>query len=226
VPVDLGVALARSSPAATAAASLDALLRRWGSAPLGADLLSFAQLTELLENTGFSVLELEDAGLEQLRAIDRPALIVLEPIDDAPRTLLLAQIDEGTLLVEGLGGEPLRVPVAELARFWTGEALVAWRDHAALPPLLGPGDAGPSVRWLQESLAQLGFFAGEPSGQFGAPTEEAVRAFQSEEALDVDGRVGPLTKIRLYERLPGYGSPPRIASAPPVESLAPGGGTS
>jgi general secretion pathway protein A len=225
-PLDLGEALARSSPAETAAAALDALLRRWGSASLGAELLSFAQLTELLENTGFSVLRLEDASFEQLRAIDRPALIVLEPIDDAPRTLLLAQLDAGAVLLEGLGGGPLRVPAADLSRFWSGEALVAWRDHASLPPLLGPGDAGPPVRWLQESLAQLGFFAGELNGRFGAPTEEAVRAFQTEEALDVDGRVGPLTKIRLYGRLPGYGSPPRIASAPAAESLAPGGGTS
>jgi hypothetical protein len=220
------VALARSSPAATAAASLDALLRRWGSEAIGADLLSLAQLTELLENTGFSVLHLADASFERLRAIDRPALIVLQPIDDAPRTLLLAQLDADTALLEGLGSELLRVPTSELARFWSGEALVAWRDHAALPPLLGLGDAGPSVRWLQESLAQLGFFAGDLDGQFSVPTEAAVRAFQTEESLPVDGWVGPLTKIRLYERLPGYGSPPRIASAPPAESLAPGGGTS
>jgi general secretion pathway protein A len=225
-PLDLGVALAQSSPAATAAAALDALLRRWGSAPLGAELLSFGQLTELLENTGFSVLRLEDASFDELRAIDRPALVVLEPMDDAPRTLLLAQIDPRMVLLEGLGAEPLRVPAAELERFWSGEALVAWRDHAALPPLLGPGDAGPSVRWLQESLAQLGFFADEPDGEFGVPTEQAVRAFQAEEALEADGWVGPLTKIRLYDRLPGYAPAPRIASAPAPESLAPGGGTS
>ena len=225
-PLDLGVALARSSPAATAAASLDALLRRWGRASLGADLISLSQLTELLENTGFSVLRLDDASFEQLGAIDRPALIVLQPIDDAPRTLLLAQLEADAVLLEGLGAEVLRVPTSELARFWSGEALVAWRDHAALPPLLGPGDAGAPVRWLQESLAHLGFFAGDLNGEFGAPTVEAVRAFQAEESLPVDGWVGPLTKIRLYERLPGYGAPPRIASAPPVESLAPGGGTS
>jgi hypothetical protein len=220
------VALARSSPAATAAAALDALLRRWGSASPGADLISLSQLTELLENTGFSVLRLEDASFERLRAIDRPALIVLQPIDDAPRTLLLVQLDGDTVLLDGLGDEALRVPAAELARFWSGEALVAWRDHAALPPLLGRGDAGPPVRWLQESLAALGFFAGERTGEFGAPTEDAVRAFQAEESLPVDGWVGPLTKIRLYERLPGYASPPRLASAPSVEPLAPRGGTS
>ena len=82
------------------------------------------------------------------------------------------------------------------------------------------------MRWLQESLAQLGFYAGEADGEFGAPTEQAVRAFQMREALDVDGWVGPLTKIRLYDRLPGYAPAPRIASAPAPESLAPGGGTS
>jgi general secretion pathway protein A len=226
-PFDLGVALARSSPAATAAASLDALLRRWGADALGADLLSLSQLVELLENTGFAVLHLDTASFEGLLAIDRPALIVLQPIDDAPRILLLARLEGDGVLVEGLGGEPLRVPASELERFWSGEALVAWRDHAGLPPLLGVGDAGPSVRWLQESLAQLGFFAGALDGRFDAPTEAAVRAFQLNESLPVDGWVGPLTKIRLYERLPGYGAPPRIASAPAAgASFAPGGGTS
>ena len=225
-PPDLGVELARSSPAATAAASLDALLRRWGSDALGADLLSSAQLVELLENTGFSVLQLDGTSLERLRAIDRPALIVLEPIDEAPRTLLLAQLDADTALLEGLGGEALRVPADELARYWSGGALVAFRDHATLPTLLGPGDRGPPVRWLQESLAQLGFYAGEPNGNFGASTAAAVRAFQAEESLYVDGFVGPLTKIRLYGRLPGYGAAPSIANGPPLEALAPRGGTS
>ena len=225
-PVDLGVALARSSPAATAATALDALLARWGSPVVGADLLSAGQLLELLENTGFSVLQLDGTSLERLRLIDRPALIVLEPINEAPRTLLLAQLDGGEAVLEGLGPEPLHVPTDELARYWSGAALVAFRDFATLPTLMGPGDAGPPVRWLQESLAQLGFYAGEPNGRFGASTAAAVRAFQAEESLYVDGFVGPLTKIRLYGRLPGYGSVPSIANAPPLEALAPRGGTS
>ena len=225
-PLDFGVALARSSPAATVAASLDALLERWGSPPLHADLLSLSQLTELLENTGFSVLPLEGASFEQLRSIDRPALVVLAPLDAAPRVLLLTHLDADTLTLEGLGGEPLRIPASELARFWSGSAFVPWRDPAELPKLLGPGDNGPPVEWLQQSLAALGFFDGELTGEFGALTQEAVRAFQTDESLPVDGRVGPLTKIRLYERLPGYASPPRLASAAPAVPEAPRGGTS
>jgi hypothetical protein len=212
-PVDLGGALARSSPAATIANSLDALLQRWGNDPLGAEVLSLPQFAELLENTGFAVLALEGASLELVAAIDRPALLVLSALDDAPRGSLLTQIDGDIVTLEGVAPTPLRVSREELAAHWTGRVLVPWRDHATLPPLLGPGTSGPSVRWLQGGLAQLGFFDGEADGAFDAATQAAVRAFQTEEALPVDGWVGPLTLIRLYARLPGYAAPPRLASS-------------
>jgi peptidoglycan hydrolase-like protein with peptidoglycan-binding domain len=100
-------------------------------------------------------------------------------------------------------------------------------DHATLPPLLGPGTTGPSVRWLQQALATLGFFDGEANGEFGTLTQEAVRAFQADESLKVDGWVGPLTMIRLYARLPGYAAPPRLASTSlPSRAAAGHGGTS
>jgi general secretion pathway protein A len=212
-PPDLASALARSAPAETIARSLDALLRRWGAEPFGAGVLSLAQFGELLENAGFTVLSLERASLDLVVAIDRPALVMLPALDGAPRGLLLSALDGEMVTLEGVGSEPLRVPRAELASHWSGQVLVPWKDHAALPPLVGPGTAGPSVRWLQQALGLLGLYSGEDSGQFDAATWQAVRAFQSRESLAVDGWVGPLTLIRLYERLPGYEAPPRIASA-------------
>ncbi len=225
--IDLGSALARSSPGATVAASLDALLRRWGSEPLGAGALSLPQFSELLENTGFAVLSLEEASLDLVATIDRPTLVVLSGQDGAPRGLLLTAIDGDSVTLEGVEPQPLRVPRAELVAHWSGRALVPWKDHATLPPLLGPGTTGPSVRWLQQALATLGFFDGEANGEFGTLTKEAVRAFQAEESLKVDGWVGPLTMIRLYARLPGYAAPPRLASASaPEPAVAGHGGTS
>jgi general secretion pathway protein A len=209
-PVDFGSALAHSSPAATVASSLDALLRRWGSDPLGADLLSLPQFSELLENTGFAVLVLEDASNQLVSAIEPPAQQVLRALDGAPRGLLLTPIAGDVLTLEGVGPTPLRVSPQELAAHWSGSALVPWRDHAALPPLVGPGTSGPSVRWLQDGLAGLGFYVGSPNGRFDAETREAVRAFQTEESLPVDGWVGPITLIRLYARLPDYAAPPRL----------------
>jgi general secretion pathway protein A len=212
-PVDLGSVLAHSAPAATVAGSLDVLLRSWGAEPVGADLLLLPQFGELLENIGFAVLALEDASLELLATIDRPALLVLSAPDGAPRGLLLTAIAGDLVTLEGVGSTPLRIPRDELAAHWSGRALVAWKDHATLPPLLGPGTTGPSVRWLQDGLGTLGLLTGPANGEYGALTQQAVRAFQLEEALPVDGWVGPLTMIRLYARLPGYAASPRLASA-------------
>jgi hypothetical protein len=211
-PVDLGSVLAHSAPAATVAGSLDVLLRSWGAEPVGADLLLLPQFGELLENIGFAVLALEDASLELLATIDRPALLVLSAPDGAPRGLLLTAIAGDLVTLEGVGSAALRIPRDELAAHWSGRALVAWKDHAMLPPLLGPGTTGPSVRWLQDGLGTLGFLTGPANGEYGALTQQAVRAFQLEEALPVDGWVGPLTMIRLYARLPGYAASPRLAS--------------
>jgi general secretion pathway protein A len=212
-PVDLGSVLAHSAPAATVAASLDVLLRSWGAEPVGADLLLLPQFSELLENIGFAVLGLEGASLELLATIDRPALLVLSAPDGAPRGLLLVAIAGDLVTLEGVGPAPLRVSRGELAAHWSGRALVPWKDHAMVPPLLGPGATGDPVRWLQGGLSTLGLLAGPVDGEFGAPTQQAVRAFQLEEALPVDGWVGPLTLIRLYARLPGYAAAPRLANA-------------
>lgn len=49
---------------------------------------------------------------------------------------------------------------------------------------LGPGWRGAAVRELQERLAELGYWLGEPDGTYGEPTRQAVLAFQKAEGLD------------------------------------------
>ena len=53
------------------------------------------------------------------------------------------------------------------------------------------GDKGEIVKQIQRALHLL------PDGIFGKITEEAVRAFQSENGLKVDGIVGPATLAKL-----------------------------
>lgn len=60
-------------------------------------------------------------------------------------------------------------------------------------PTLTKGDKRVAVRGLQRMLRTRGFEPGEIDGDFGAKTEGAVRAFQSDHGLDVDGIVGPKT---------------------------------
>ncbi len=57
-------------------------------------------------------------------------------------------------------------------------------------PTLANGDRGDDVRLLQESLSRVGYSPGQADGIFGDRTEAAVRAFQRDQGLTVDGVVG------------------------------------
>jgi hypothetical protein len=80
--------------------------------------------------------------------------------------------------------------------------------EAAVPPpiferrlyLTSPYMRGDDVRTVQQRLMALGYTqVGEIDGVWGPLTEGAVKAFQSDRGLVVDGIVGPLTWTELFE---------------------------
>lgn len=73
--------------------------------------------------------------------------------------------------------------------------------------LLRRGSVGEDVGQLQTLLGVLGYDAGSADGVFGARTVAAVRAFQADSGLDVDGVVGSSTRAALAEAAPESGSP-------------------
>ena len=58
---------------------------------------------------------------------------------------------------------------------------------------VGYGDAGPDVAEVQCLLRRAGVSPGGIDGMFGPLTQGAVKAFQRQARLDVDGVVGPHT---------------------------------
>ena len=80
-------------------------------------------------------------------------------------------------------------------------------DPASHPPApgvgslpVGPGDQGEAVRDIQHRLTALGFdVAGDESGSYGPATESAVKYFQEQRGLRVDGICGRDTWSSLVE---------------------------
>jgi peptidoglycan hydrolase-like protein with peptidoglycan-binding domain len=59
------------------------------------------------------------------------------------------------------------------------------------------GEEGDAVMALQQRLVELGYWMGEPDGNYGQLTRQAVMAFQKVEGLGRDGVAGPITQERL-----------------------------
>jgi peptidoglycan hydrolase-like protein with peptidoglycan-binding domain len=66
-------------------------------------------------------------------------------------------------------------------------------------PVLRKGSNDPAVRDLQEALKALGHYPGPVDGVFGAATEAAVKAFQQQREIPVDGIVGKVTWLNIDE---------------------------
>lgn len=61
------------------------------------------------------------------------------------------------------------------------------------------GATGSDVYELQGRLKFIGFYHGKVDGDFGYQTLQAVKRFQGEFGMKVDGVVGAKTKLRLWE---------------------------
>ena len=94
------------------------------------------------------------------------------------------------------------------AKSWTHFAIPAGLYPAEeLPrtdprPILRKGARGEEVAALQRALVSLGYDVGRTGadGIFGRRTLAAVKAFQRENGIAVDGVVGPITYGKLDER--------------------------
>lgn len=165
-----------------------------------------------------------DAG--RYRGIDHVTMVVRDPRTDA---LMISQSrgGEGVEMiplanyldrkhargVELFATDPLS-PARELlqergqvqghgqAQGRQGEAPAAHQETASAT--LREKDRGESVRSLQQDLNRLGIRDGQGNalqadGQFGAKTEQAVRAFQQAKGLEVDGIVGRDTRAAIAQ---------------------------
>ncbi len=99
------------------------------------------------------------------------------------------------------------------------ELAPGWASVRAGAALLTEGDHGPAVEELQKRLSQAGF-ALRVDGYFGEHTAAAVRAFQSDRGLLVDGSVGIATLRALGQAAPSGNVTP-VAATFAADALAP-----
>ena len=137
--------------------------------------------------------------LARLTRISRPCFLEVLPHASAKHAelwVLARGLPDGVLVYRS-SGELVPVPLSKLRRVWYGTLYLTDTADAYAGTDLEPGMQGKRVRALQQALKQGGYLAGDPSGLFDTPTHEAVKRFQRDNWLPVDGNAGRRTLITL-----------------------------
>lgn len=151
-----------------------------------------------------------------------------EAVKDLQRQLIAAGFDPGP--VDGWFGPRTQAAVRAFQHSrgitvdgWVGPQ--TWgklgTTGAANGGRLAQGSSGAQVKELQQLLQSLGYYRANVGGNFGPQTDAAVRAFQRDRGLTVDGWAGPQTMAALRQAAQGGGTP--AAPAAPADPAAPDG---
>jgi len=159
--------------------------------------------------------EAQDAGLRclyrrgtwnNLRGFDLPAIVTLTDAGGGAHQLVMTHIDDGSVTLRA-GSASARFPLSEVEPLWYGEFLILWRPDAHAPHPLAPGMSGSGVMWLRAQLASLQLIHDSGSPQYDAELTTAVKRFQAEQHMQVDGIAGEETLVRLSTALAVPGTP-------------------
>jgi len=189
-----------------------AVVQRWDSAVPSDDrkkLYRDAQdLYKAAEALGFQCLRFR-GNINRVRALNLPALMELRLGEALTKRYIALLAFEGTNaeIAPPLPTGSSLLPLELLESYWYGTAYVLWKDVWGGRRYLTKGMKGETVKQLQSSLKDLGYYEPKPNGVFDGKTEDAVRAFQRDHFLDEDGILGPQTRIVLYQTLQRFPMP-------------------
>lgn len=159
-------------------------------------------------------------GIEDLRLLDRPAVLTLRDDPVAPNYVLLTALDKRNATIMTPGGAPQTISLDALGARFGGDFTTFWRAPRSWRDEVSVGDHGPDVDWLAKRLSQL-YELKKP--QENQPLDAALRSrlteFQTEQHLKADGVAGPKTFIRLYQ-LGGVQEPRLLARAGKADAVA------
>lgn len=116
---------------------------------------------------------------------------------------LLNDAGYGSLVADGIFGVSTDAAVKQFQkdRSLTVDSIVGSQTWGALlPPTIGRGSSGDDVKRLQMILNEMSYSLVVDS-IFGSNTEAAVKGFQKNTPLEVDGIVGPLTWYALMSNM-------------------------
>jgi hypothetical protein len=160
------------------------------------------------EQNGFEMYRLE-GNLNLLFVLNLPAILSFyEPGSQSPRYLVLVRREGEKMVFNGAGEEDwITLDTGEVAACWAGVAYIPWKNFLFCRGTIPLGATESSVLALKELLNNIGYEGINPGPVYDEGSRAAVKAIQEKYGLQVDGIVGSLTKILLYNEQGTYNIP-------------------
>ncbi len=213
VPASFSSRLKSADSRSSRASALKSILELWG-APLDAK----THLEALDDDPAYFNLSAKGGGflvhrfetdLTTLRSINMPAILEFQAGPKAPPVYLtLAAIDGRRIALKGPAeNETIDADAKEVNDAWTGWAYLPWKNFLSLAGTI-PGTApADTVLALKMLLQESGHAGITMTPDYDTAAQRAVEGLQSKYGIQVDGTVGPLTKIVLYREQPKFDIP-------------------
>ena len=188
--------------------AVNSLLALWQGKPIPAAAETMEESLNLSREQKFEVARLQ-GDLDGLLRLRLP--LILEIVDGLEvRYLLLLGREEGGVRVALDNDKVQTIAPAQLSPYWKNRAYLLWKNPLDLSIRQGPLTTGREIMNLQSLLNDAGKSV-PLSGRYDESTSAAIRAFQAEQQLAVDGIAGMQTLIALYRESPQYGYPLQAA---------------
>jgi general secretion pathway protein A len=209
----LGQILLSNSMDMTRANALKTVLGQWGADPQIPD-----DLNKIKNNRNFFILAARQHGLNieeisgdlgRIRGLNLCAILEFKSPDmQSSVYLTVVGADSHSMaFFNDTAYRRLAFNDDEIQKYWTGRAYVFWKNFYNYQGIIPINAQGDSIITLKLHLRDIGIADVEINATYDEPTREAIKTIQARHGIPVDGYVGPLTKIALYNEKPSLPIP-------------------
>ncbi len=192
-------------PAKTSRAmSVKTVSNKWGiNARISPDLNGFEDdeaFFSLVALQNGLILQRIDDNLDLILNLNLCAILKFEhPENHYPTYLTVIKAKNHALtLSDGKTGRKINVLYDDIVKYWTGTGFVFWKNFYNYQRITPRNSPKESIIALKMHLRDIGFKNIEINTNYDLFTQLAIKAIQAKHGIPVDGIVGPLTKIVLY----------------------------
>ncbi|MCP4629360.1 MAG: AAA family ATPase [bacterium] len=154
-----------------------------------------------------------ETNLEMLKRLNMPAILELFPKgNEEPGYLTLSKIEEENYIFGNPADEKVVISDADqINLYWSGTAYLPWKNFLSIWGTIPKHSNKDSIITLKLLLHDLGYNEVEINEEYDDWTRRAVEEVQAKYGIPVDGFVGPLTKMILYQEKESF-EIPRLAN--------------